>query len=569
MNVCNEELKEPLKFDFSTEQYTVQFMNNLLCLRNNSRFCDVKIVVQNKVFNAHRIVLSSSSKYFYAMFNNELIENEKDTVELHSISSCIFNILLDFMYTGKIQITRCNAQELIVAADMLMLMHLIDACVEFFKKELDVTNSVGIYRFADQHGLTDLAKEALKFIQDNFPHISLEEEFLELPKKYITDLLSSEYLHVENEVQVFQSAMRWIYYKVDERRSFISEILCNIRLSLLAKSVIEQAILECSDESIKLNLRSVWKDLFFKKDSLSPPLVAQPRLCAKRNIFVIGGSKSVRSSYGILKTIEKFDTFKKSWTEVSPMAIRRIMPGVTTLNGKIFVVGGEQESKILANGECYNPISDMWNKIDSMVIPRCEFGLVTLYGYLYAVGGYVGQNIDGSIERYDPVLNKWMMLPHKLPESVLGMGIVSYDGLIYIVGGCNGQRHSSLISFNPVTGEWETLAPMLVPRSHMGVAVLDSHLYVVGGTSKYSLYSVEKYSFCKNKWYKVPQMAVKRCGPAVVAVDGLLYVIGGNQPQDSGWISVSSVEQFDPVTETWKESPPLLDSRSEAGVIVV
>lgn len=51
MNVCNEELKEPLKFDFSTEQYTVQFMNNLLCLRNNSRFCDVKIVVQNKVFN--------------------------------------------------------------------------------------------------------------------------------------------------------------------------------------------------------------------------------------------------------------------------------------------------------------------------------------------------------------------------------------------------------------------------------------------------------------------------------------------------------------------------------------
>lgn len=94
----------------------------------------------------------------------------------------------------------------------------------------------------------------------------------------------------------------------------------------------------------------------------------------------------------------------RSWTEVSPMAIRRIMPGVTTLNGKIFVVGGEQESKILANGECYNPISDMWNKIDSMVIPRCEFGLVTLYGYLYAVGGYVGQNIDGSIERLVDIL---------------------------------------------------------------------------------------------------------------------------------------------------------------------
>lgn len=80
------------------------------------------------------------------------------------------------------------------------------------------------------------------------------------------------------------------------------------------------------------------------------------------------------------------------------------MFGVAALNGKIFVIGGEQESQILANGECYNPLSDTWNKINSMVIPRCEFGLVTLGGYLYAVGGYVGQNIDGSIERLVDIL---------------------------------------------------------------------------------------------------------------------------------------------------------------------
>lgn len=111
------------------------------------------------------------------------------------------------------------------------------------------------------------------------------------------------------------------------------------------------------------------------------------------------------------------------------------------------------------------------------------------------------------------------MLPHKLPEPILGMGIVSYDGgflfsqytfyfysnsnfafylgLIYIVGGRNEQLHSSLISFNPVTGEWETLAPMLIPRIYMGVAVLDSHLYVVGGTMEVPSNLVEKYSFCE------------------------------------------------------------------------
>ena len=74
-------------------------------------------------------------------------------------------------------------------------------------------------------------------------------------------------------------------------------------------------------------------------------------------------------------------------------------------------------------------------------------------------------------------------------------------GLIYIVGGCThtNRHHSSLSSYNPITGEWETLAPMLVPRSQMGVAILDNHLYVVGGTNKQNevLHSVEKYSFFK------------------------------------------------------------------------
>jgi hypothetical protein len=37
------------------------------------------------------------------------------------------------------------------------------------------------------------------------------------------------------------------------------------------------------------------------------------------------------------------------------MQIGRILPGVATLGGKIFVVGGERGSQILANGEVYDP----------------------------------------------------------------------------------------------------------------------------------------------------------------------------------------------------------------------
>lgn len=35
------------------------------------------------------------------------------------------------------------------------------------------------------------------------------------------------------------------------------------------------------------------------------------------------------------------------------MEVGRILPGVATLGGKIFVFGGERGSQILANGEAY------------------------------------------------------------------------------------------------------------------------------------------------------------------------------------------------------------------------
>lgn len=89
------------------------------------------------------------------------------------------------------------------------------------------------------------------------------------------------------------------------------------------------------------------------------------------------------------------------------------------------------------------------------------------------------------------------------PKSIwvhfnFSMGVVEHLGLIYIVGGCtHSQRHlHDLLCYNPVTGEWQTLAPMLTPRSQMGVAVLDGFLYVVGGTNRHNvLTSVERYSF--------------------------------------------------------------------------
>lgn len=164
-----------------------------------------------------------------------------------------------------------------------------------------------------------------------------------------------------------------------------------------------------------------------------------------------------------------------------------------------------------------------------------------------------------------------------MQEPRFSMGIISYQGLIYIVGGCtHSRRHmQELVAYNPVISEWTTLASMLVPRSQMGCVVLDDNLYVLGGTNRHNevLQSGERYNFLTNKWTEIPSMNHARASPAVAASNGKIYAIGGDQISEVNFyrarITISEVECFDPLTNEWTVVKPLPESRSEAGAVVI
>jgi actin-binding protein IPP len=58
------------------------------------------------------------------------------------------------------------------------------------------------YRFAEAHNRIDLLETALRFIEVNFPQVSQEEEFLDLPKEHLVSFLGSENIHIDTEFQV-------------------------------------------------------------------------------------------------------------------------------------------------------------------------------------------------------------------------------------------------------------------------------------------------------------------------------------------------------------------------------
>ncbi|KAG7196679.1 hypothetical protein KM043_016011 [Ampulex compressa] len=566
---------------YAVGQYAPKVLRNLNDQRLKNQFSDVGLVAGNSIIRAHRSVLAASSVYFNAMFTGGLVEVQQELVEIHSVSPEILSLLVDFIYTGNINITQDNVQELFAAADMLELDEVVSGCISYLEQQLHYSNALGIYRFAEAHNRLDLLETVLRFIEVNFPQVSQEEEFLDLPKEHLIQFLSSDYIHIDTEFQVFQAAYNWIVHDIPTRRCYVFEILSHIRLRLCSLSRLDRTILECKDASLIVALRSIQNDLVCNKGCLVP-LHAEPRLCARKNILVIGGSKREESadswgkaSESTYEAIEKYDIFTGEWSRVAPIGIGRILPGVALLDGKVYVVGGELESCIIANCECYDPRDNVWTSITCMEEPRCDFGLCALDNNLYAFGGWVGEDIGGSIEIYDPITNTWT-LNGQLPEPRFSMGVVAYEGLIYVLGGCthNSRHRQDVMSYNPVTREWNYLAPMLTPRSQMGITILDGYIYVVGGANKNHevLRSVERYSFEKDEWSVVAPMNMARSYPAVAAGNSRLYVIGGDQYREINFyrtqITISTVECYDPHLNEWYECASLPTSRGEAAAIV-
>ena len=205
---------------------------------------------------------------------------------------------------------------------MIELKEVVEKCTDFLKLELHESNAIGkflidkdfmlnyyivvnaiirslnltftgIYRFADGHNIEGLSEIALNYIHDNFHLVSQEEEFQEINKDLLSELISSEYLRVDSEYQVFVATMNWINYDIANRRRYIFEVLKHVRLPLVATKLLESYVNNCTDLSVKVAMSSVKKDLISQKGSLVA-LYVKPRKGAKKNIYVIGGEKDRR-----------------------------------------------------------------------------------------------------------------------------------------------------------------------------------------------------------------------------------------------------------------------------------
>uniref|UniRef100_A0A7I5E9I7 BACK domain-containing protein n=1 Tax=Haemonchus contortus TaxID=6289 RepID=A0A7I5E9I7_HAECO len=510
------------------------------------------------------------------MFTSEKVDFRQEEVEMFEIEGAALDALINYCYSGKIQISDVNIRSILHAACLLQLDEIKEACCEFLKKQLRPSNCVEIREFADSHSCRELVRCADEFILKNFQDIVCTEEFHQLTVNHMVQLLSNDELVVPSEEKVFTAVLQWVEFDLSSRKQFLPKLLEHVRFPLcqpefLVNSVSTNALL-MEDATCRTLVDRAKNDLILRSSAFECPRIRGRRIREDAGVIYVVGGKAESS-------VERLDSdgANPAWQYVAPLNQGRIVTGcsVAVVDKFIYAVGGDGCLGIFNSIERYNPATDEWMS-DVAPCPTRPFflGVAALDDHLYAIGGFKDHRDRNHciVDRYDFRRNEWtFMAPMGLCRSLHSVSVL--DGCLYAVGGCeNAIALNSVERIDPRVGIWEEVCPMSTRRWGHGSAVLHGELYVAGGHNGNSgeLGSAEKYDLRANKWTSVADMSCSRVGLGLAAVNEKLYAIGGlNRSVDRSLVDHASVEVFDPKTNQWKHHSNMNCRRTNPGVAIL
>ncbi|KAM4842151.1 zinc finger and BTB domain-containing protein 46 [Thomomys bottae] len=108
--------------------------------RRHGVLCDACVVVEGKVFKAHKNVLLGSSRYFKTLYCQVQKTSDQATVtHLDIVTAQGFKAIIDFMYSAHLALTSRNVIEVMSAASFLQMTDIVQACHDFIKAALDIS----------------------------------------------------------------------------------------------------------------------------------------------------------------------------------------------------------------------------------------------------------------------------------------------------------------------------------------------------------------------------------------------------------------------------------------------
>lgn len=421
--------------------------------KTSSQHTDTVIVVDDIKFPCHKAILVAMSAYFSAMYSSGMQETQSDYVKLKGISSEHFKKVLNFMYTGKIDLRSDNMCKILQLSAMYQIEALQQICEKCMAADICMENCIFYWQMAKTHYCLILKKRCFWFITDHFLELSETVDFLQLEKDDFIECINSDCLNVYREEDVFRIVTLWLDYDINRGVEYFYDVCQNLRLPFmnidLIKDIAKKSHCIKSYECHQNFIQNATKE---SQNHPIPGVNLNPIAFQSRKepafVMVDGRQQEVCCFSVHLKKLfflAKFPYF--SYAKAACIH-----------KGDLYVSGGKNKPCSMVR---FITDQNKWESCNDLIVPRYFHAMVSVNDHIYIMGGFsTNSNSIITVERFNPSTGEIMVIG-EIGQSVSKMSVVATGNSIYLCGGSQQEynylddellkRPTSLLEFNTIT----------------------------------------------------------------------------------------------------------------------
>lgn len=249
--------------------------------------------------------------------------------------------------------------------------------------------------------------------------------------------------------------------------------------------------------------------------------------------------------------------------------------GVAALNDEVYVLGGFTPS-VTASVQVYSPETDSWRDAADFPVVFHHPNVASLNGQLYVLGFHAGNGQragDGRSFVYDPLTDAWSPLTSMPLGTERGASCVTtFEGKIYVFGGTNDVALAESSVYDPAEDSWQALPLLPAFRHHCVAAAIGDKIYIVSGRDVV-IQEVQSESYVYDPvartYQEVAPIPTPRGGAAGGVLAGRIYVFGGEGNTNDPMQIFHEIEEYDPVSDSWRSLPDMDEPRHGLGGAVI
>jgi len=565
---------QPLRQDFQRDTF-----ERLQEWRRNMKFIDTLIFCQSKTIGAHQIILASAIPYFEKLLLNSETHSCRN-IHLDQLDPSSLMELIDYVYTGNLEVTENNIEATIKTAGFLEMQNVKNSCVQqVLNSIINANNCIGWKRLAVNMGDKHFSERCDQFMKTNITSVIRSPQVAAIPQVNINlqmDLVLSGMEENNFAVQKLIPSIIQLLREVTNNSEQNIVMLTESNLSLHSTDGMSVALSEshdsnenspCSSPS-KLSKAMPARRLQMGEDASTTHIWQQigmiqtspttfTVLTSLSSIVAILNITTTTSDYPVSPTTGIANNIAASSSEfIASTNEARCSGGIVSVRDYVYVVGGYNRTSCLDTVEMYNIAENRWQYVSKLTIKRSRCAAVSLNGSLYAFGGSDGHRDLDSMEMYMPESDQWKVVKAIMTEGKSSFGAITLNDDIYVMGGAQMScTLSSVECYNSTKQQWTSLPDMNVSRNDLAVAVLGDKIYAIGGEQSTSgcTNSVECYNTKTSTWEYVAPLKTPRRGAYAVTYGEKIYVFGGCVSAKV----LDSVEIYDPKEDTWIQGAPM------------